>query len=138
MARRLLLVDDDEGFLLAAGRLLEAAGYEVTAACDAVTARARLSEAQPDLILLDVIMPGQDGFALSEEISKDEKLADIPVVLVTAVAENPGQMMQAFEHEQGTAACDILPKSVAHTDLVRTVEAALARKKPAPGPEENE
>jgi len=128
MARKVLMVDDDEGFLLAAGRLLESAGYEVMSACSAAEARTRLEAELPDLILLDVIMPGKDGFALADEIAKDKRLADIPVVLVTAVAESSGQMMQAFEQEKGLTASEILPKSAAHKELVRVVEAALTAK----------
>ena len=127
MAERILLVDDDEGFLLAAGRLLEAAGYEVIRAPGAAEARAKLELELPDLILLDVIMPEQDGFSFADEVAKNERLADIPVVLVTAVAENAGQMMHAFETGQGLPAADILPKSAAHTDLVDTVAAILAK-----------
>ena len=95
MAHRVLLVDDDEGFLLAAGRLLEAAGYEVIRAPGAEEARSRLNEGRPDLILLDVIMPGKDGFTFADELARDPKVSDIPIVLVTAVAESPGQMMTA-------------------------------------------
>ena len=54
MAERILLVDDDEGFLLAAGHLLEAAGYEVIRAPSAAEARTKLESSLPDLILLDV------------------------------------------------------------------------------------
>jgi CheY-like chemotaxis protein len=128
MARKILLVDDDEGFLLAAGRLLEAEGYEVIPAPSAAEARARLDEAMPDLILLDVIMPGKDGFTFADEIAKDEKLTGVPVVLVTAVAESPGQMMHAFEENKGVTAANILPKSAAHKELVKTVAAALTAK----------
>jgi len=127
MAQRILLVDDDEGFLLAAGRLLEAAGYEVARAPGAAQARIELESELPDLILLDVIMPEQDGFSFADEVARNEKLADIPVVLVTAVAENAGQMMHAFEMGQGLPAADILPKSATHTDLVDTVAAILAK-----------
>ena len=127
MAQKILLVDDDEGFLLAAGRLLEAAGYDVTRAASAAQARTELESELPDLILLDVIMPGQDGFSFADQISKNEKLAEIPIVLVTAVAENAGQMMHAFEENHGLPAADILPKSVAHTQLVSTVAAVLAK-----------
>lgn len=125
MAQSVLLVDDDEGFLLAAGRLLEAAGYEVTRAASAAEARTRLESGLPDVILLDVIMPGEDGFTFADEIAKDERLTGIPVVLVTAVAESPGQMMHAFETGQGLTASNILPKSAAHKELVQTVAAAL-------------
>ena len=128
MPEKVLLVDDDEGFLLAAGHLLKGAGYEVTSALNADEARSQLDAALPDVILLDVIMPGKDGFAFAEEVAQDERLAGIPVVLVTAVAESSGQMMHAFGENQALTAVDILPKSAAHTKLVDTVAAALAKK----------
>jgi CheY-like chemotaxis protein len=126
MAQKILLVDDDEGFLLAAGRLLEAAGYEVTPAQSAAEARTKLEVELPDLILLDVLMPGEDGFAFADNLAKDEKLSEIPVVLVTAVAESPGQMMYALEKDKGLTASDILPKSGVHERLIDTVGAVLA------------
>ena len=125
MARRILMVDDDEGFLLAAGCLLEAAGYDVTPAESAARARERLAAERPDRIVLDVLMPGEDGFTFADSLAKDEKLAGIPVVLVTAVAESPGQMMYAFERDKGITAADVLPKSEAHERLVDTVAAVL-------------
>ena len=128
MPEKVLLVDDDEGFLLAAGHLLKGAGYEVTSALNADEARSQLDAALPDVSLLDVIMPGKDGFAFAEEVAQDERLAGIPVVLVTAVAESSGQMMHAFGENQALTAVDILPKSAAHTKLVDTVAAALAKK----------
>ena len=135
MAQKVLLVDDDEGFLLAAGRLLEAAGYDVAPAASAAEARSQLEAALPDLILLDVIMPGQDGFSFADEIAKDERLAGIPIVLVTAVAESPGQMMHAFEENKGLPASDVLPKSMAHERLVDTVGAVLGGKGRPAAPE---
>ena len=128
MAQRILLVDDDEGFLLAAGRLLEAEGYEVVPARSAAEARTQLEGDLPDLILLDVIMPGEDGFTFADQIAKNKRLVGIPVVLVTAVAESPGQMMHAFEENKGLTASDILPKSEAHERLVDMVAAALKKK----------
>ncbi|MBM4043003.1 MAG: response regulator [Planctomycetes bacterium] len=128
MAQKILMVDDDEGFLLAAGSLLEAAGYDVTQAESAAQARERLASERPDLIVLDVLMPGEDGFTFADNISKDERLAQIPVVLVTAVAESPGQMMYAFERDKGLTAADVLPKSEAHERLVDTVAAVLKDK----------
>lgn len=130
MAQKILLVDDDEGFLLAAARLLEAEGYEVIRAPSAAEARARLDEALPDLILLDVIMPGKDGFTFADELAKDERVSGVPVVLVTAVAESPGQMMHAFEQSRGLTAADVLPKSAAHENLAKLAKAALAKKQP--------
>ena len=99
MARVILMVDDDEGFLLAASHLLKAEDYEVVTARSADEARSQLESGTPDLILLDVIMPGKDGFTFAAELSKDEKLAAVPVVLVTAVADSPGQMIVSGERK---------------------------------------
>ena len=125
MAKKILLVDDDEGFLLAARHLLEAAGYDVTPAVGAAEARTHLESQTPDLILLDVLMPGEDGFTFADNLSKDQARSQIPVVLVTAVADSSGQMMYALEHDKGLTASDILPKSAAHERLIDTVAAVL-------------
>ena len=125
MGRKILMVDDDEGFLLAAGCLLEAAGYDVTPASSAAQARDRLKADRPDLILLDVLMPGEDGFTFADALAQDEGLSTIPVVLVTAVAESPGQMMYAFEQDKGLTAAEIVRKSEAHERLVPTVNSIL-------------
>lgn len=125
MAKRILLVDDDEVFLLAVSRLLEAEGYEVLRACGAAEAQSQLEAETPDLILLDVIMPGKDGFTFADDLSQDERFLNIPIVLVTAVAESPGQMMHAFEEEKGLTAVDIVRKSEAHERLPDIVASAL-------------
>ena len=122
---RILLVDDDEGYLLASGHLLEAEGHEIVKATSAADARTILDGYKPDLILLDVLMPGKDGFKFSDELAEDPELAGVPVVLVTSVADSSGQMMSALHDDKGLAADDILPKSAAHKELIATVEAAL-------------
>jgi len=128
MSAKILVVDDDEGYLLAASRLLEAGGYDVTVARSAEEAGAQLESETPDLILLDVVMPAEDGFTFAEKLSKNEALAAVPVVLVTAVADSSGQMMHAFEEGKGLTARDILPKSTVHERLLDGVAEALAKK----------
>lgn len=127
MARNVLVVDDDEGYLLAVQRLLEDAGYGVRTARSADEARGQLAAQRPDLILLDVLMPAEDGFTFADTLSKAPDLADIPVVLVTAVADHPGQVMYALEQDKAITASDILPKAQVHERLLATVTAALGR-----------
>lgn len=127
MTRKILLVDDDEGYLLAAKRLLEDAGYAVRTASRAEEARQQLESERPDLILLDVIMPAEDGFTLSEELSQMKAMADVPVILVTAVADSSGQTMRAFEEGKGLDATDILPKSEVPDRLLDCVNSALGQ-----------
>lgn len=127
MTASILVVDDAEGYLMAAQRLLQAEGYEVWTATSAEQARRRLESSVPDLILLDVLMPAEDGFTFGERLSQDERLTGVPVVLVTAVAERPGQMMYAFEQGKGCTVSEILLKSEAHEQLPGTVARVLGR-----------
>jgi CheY-like chemotaxis protein len=135
--KKILVVDDDEGYLLATGVLLENAGYGVRAAHNPAEAREKLETGVPDLILLDVLMPGEDGFTFADELAKDARFSAIPVVLVTAVAENPGQIMEAFGKDKGLTASDILPKSMVHKRLLDAVTTALSEKEPETTPGQN-
>lgn len=126
MAQNILIVDDDKGYLLATQRMLEAEDYLVTTASSAAEARDRLAERRPDVILLDVLMPVEDGFTFADALSKDDALSAIPVLLVTSIAENPGQVMHAFEQDKGISAVDVLAKSAAHEQLIETVAGVLA------------
>lgn len=127
MAEEILLIDDDEGYLLAVGRILEQAGYRVKTANSAAAAREVLKTDSPDLILLDVIMPTEDGFTFADELSGDETHGNIPVVLVTAVADSSGRTMYAFGQDKGLTAVDILPKGEVHNRLLETVKSALSK-----------
>ena len=127
MAGEILLIDDDQGYLLAVGRILEQAGYGVKTASSAAAAREILKTGSPDLILLDVIMPTEDGFTFADELSRDGTHGNIPVVLVTTVADSSGQTMYAFGQDKGLTAVDILPKSEVHNRLLETVKSALSK-----------
>ena len=127
MAQQVLLIDDDEGYLLAARRLLEQAGYDVRTAGSAAEARGQLASEKPDLVLLDVIMPGEDGFTFAEKLAQDETIAGVPVVLVTSVADSAGHTLRAFEKGKGLTAADVLPKSDAHERLLECVASVLGR-----------
>jgi len=125
MGARILMVDDDKDFLLAARLILESESYEVATAESADEAAAQLKRNRPDLILLDVKMPEKDGFTFCDELEADPAFSSIPIVLVTAVAENPGMMMHAFEQNRALTAKEILPKTTVQQDLVGTVRRCL-------------
>jgi len=127
MAEKILIVDDDTDYLLAAKLTLEAESFEVTTAADAKKASEALKKGRPDLILLDVMMPGKDGFTFCDELKENPEYADIPILLVTAVAENPGMMMYAFEKDMGLSAEDVLPKTAAQKDLAGAVRRGLGK-----------
>jgi CheY-like chemotaxis protein len=86
--KRILVVDDDPGFIKVASSALEANGYRVTTAADGREALASLHrEGAPDLILLDLLMPGMDGWQFREAQLKDPAFASIPTVVITAVSQ---------------------------------------------------
>ena len=85
MSARILVVDDIEANVRLLQAKLEAEYYEVLTATDGVTGLAIAASEQPDVILLDVMMPGMDGFQVCKRLKEDPATRHIPVVLVTAL-----------------------------------------------------
>jgi DNA-binding response OmpR family regulator len=86
--RRLVLVaDDDEDILTLVAFRLERAGYEVITARSGDEALKLALEHAPDLAVLDVMMPGLDGYSVTRELRRTEATSEIPVILLTALAQ---------------------------------------------------
>jgi two-component system alkaline phosphatase synthesis response regulator PhoP len=83
---KILLIDDDADFVESTRIVLESKPYEVVVACDGDDGLRKAKKEKPDLILLDVIMPVEDGFTAAELLKKDPDLAKIPVLLLTSFA----------------------------------------------------
>mgnify|MGYP000846075638 CR=1 FL=1 len=79
-----LIVDDSKTELMYLTDLLEKKGMQVRTAENADEAFRRLAEEKPDLILMDVVMPGQNGFQLTRAISRDPQYADVPIIMCTS------------------------------------------------------
>ena len=82
--RNVLIVDDSKTELIFLSEMLKKAGFAVTTAENAEDAQRRLEQAKPDLILMDVVMPGQNGFQLTRAISRDPRYTDIPIIMCTS------------------------------------------------------
>ena len=82
--RKILVVDDSKTELMFLSDLLQKNGFAVKTAENADDAMRRLEEEHPDLILMDVVMPGQNGFQLTRAIARDPKYAAIPIILCTS------------------------------------------------------
>jgi CheY-like chemotaxis protein len=82
----ILVVDDNEAGLLLAGAVLQREGFQVDSAGSSGEVMARLNERLPDLILMDVQLPGQDGLSLTRQLKADPATATIPIVALTAHA----------------------------------------------------
>jgi len=82
--QKVLIVDDSKTELMFLTNLLTKKGMQVRTAENAEEAMLRLSEDKPDLILMDVVMPGQNGFQLTRSISRNPQYADIPIIMCTS------------------------------------------------------
>jgi CheY-like chemotaxis protein len=81
---KILLVDDDPVVHLLYKRHLERDGHEVVAARDGIEAVEIAAQAKPDLILMDVLMPAQDGLGAIRELKQSDDMRDVPVIVITA------------------------------------------------------
>ena len=119
----ILVVDDDERVRGTLADLLEIEGYTVSTAADGVEALSMLRSHSYDLILLDIMMPGMDGYQVLELLKQDEILRHIPVVVISAVGES-NIMVRCIE----LGAEDYLSKPYQRTILRARVKSSLERK----------
>jgi two-component system phosphate regulon response regulator OmpR len=124
----ILVVDDDSRLRGLLQRYLAEQGFRVTAAQDAAEARDKLRFLSPDLMVLDVMMPGETGLSLTESLRADRH--DLPVLLLTARGA-PEDRIAGFE----AGADDYLGKPFEPLELVLRIRAMLRRAAPAPVPE---
>jgi adenylate cyclase len=116
-AYRVLVVDDDADMVGFLARLLQGEGMAVETARDGKSALAQVTAAPPDLVLLDVMMPGTSGFEVCRRLKDDETTALIPVVLVTSL-EDSDSRVRGIE----AGADDFLSKPVKREELVARVK----------------
>jgi len=126
--QKVLLVDDDVGFLAANSLLLQEAGFEVTTAQDGRTGLAAAREQRPDLVVIDVMMSRPDeGFALARALRGEPALAGTALLVVTAAGE---RYQMLFEPDDLWLPVDkVLEKPTAGDELVAEVSRLLAKRK---------
>jgi len=123
--RKILVVDDDEHTRNLLRDLCEASGFKVVAATDGEEAMKRVGEASPDLVLLDLMMPRKDGFAVLKEIREGKTHPDLPVIILTAIGDIDGKI-RGME----LGADDYVTKPFSLRELMARIRAVLRR----PGP----
>lgn len=82
--KKVMLVDDDEGVVYTAARMLKTEGLEVIPALSGEECLRKLKAIKPDCIILDIMMPDMDGWVVLKKIKEDKALASIPVLILTA------------------------------------------------------
>jgi twitching motility two-component system response regulator PilH len=114
----ILLVDDSKTELHYLSELLSKRGYTIRTAENGEEAMRKLGEATPDLILMDVVMPGQNGFQLTRAITRDPRFADVPVIMCTSKNQETDKV---WGMRQG--ARDYIVKPVNADELVSKIRA---------------
>ena len=114
---RVLIVDDDPDMVAFLGRLLSREGLKVDAEYDGAAALAHIAASPPDMILLDVMMPGMTGFEVCERVKSDPATALIPVILVTSLEDHASRVRGI-----DTGADDFLSKPVNREELLARVK----------------
>jgi two-component system phosphate regulon response regulator OmpR len=124
----ILVVDDDARLRALLSRYLVGEGFRVTTAETAIDARAKLRAINPDMLVLDVMMPGESGLTLTESLRREQG-HELPVLLLTARGA-PEDRIAGFE----AGADDYLGKPFEPRELVLRIR-ALLRRAPAPAPD---
>jgi DNA-binding response OmpR family regulator len=85
--KKILIIEDDRALQNALVEIMEQTGYEVACAFDGEEGLQKLAAGEPDLILLDIVLPGKDGYEVLEAIKKNDGTKNIPVLILTNLEE---------------------------------------------------
>ena len=143
MAKQVLVIDDDQNIVKYLSVALSEHGYDPVSASNGNDGLRRIRQTRPDLVVLDVMMPGRSGFVLIKQLKKDEQLEDIPVLMLSGVGsvleESESHKDETFEspydnvrdslkkkiqemREDGLLSPDMfMDKPVGHEDFIRKV-----------------
>ena len=120
MAKKILVVDDEPAQVRLVDQVLNNSGYEVLKAGNGPEALRTIFEHKPDLVLLDVLMPGMDGW---QTCSRIREVTDIPIIMLTGKQNGEDDVVRGLEH----GADEYLSKPLGNRELVARVRAALRR-----------
>jgi len=123
--KKVLLIEDDKQITLALGVRLKSMGYEVVSAADAVSSVAQARKHDPDVILIDINLPGGDGFVVAERLRSNLQTSSTPFIFITASKQSGLK-----ERAQQLGASAFLEKPFDATTLADAIELALVTGKP--------
>lgn len=122
MQKRILVVDDDAELVELISFNLKQAGYSIGTACNGVEAIKKAHSFEPDLIVLDVMMPELDGFGVCEILRRNPTTATTPIMMLTALSSELGRLAGL-----GSGASDFVTKPFSPRLLVQRIEQLLQK-----------
>ncbi|MFH0941427.1 MAG: response regulator, partial [Chloroflexota bacterium] len=128
---KILAVDDDPDILDAVTLILQSQGYEVVTVRSGSAALAALKAEEPDLMILDLLMPGMDGVAVYRELQKPgwSRFRDVPILALTSVREETGRRRYEIETGAELHLVEYLEKPIAPETLLYRVSELIRRRK---------
>jgi len=123
--KRILVVDDEPDFCSIVQGQLEKEGFEVELAYNGVEGMEKVQANPPDAIVLDVMMPEKDGYEMCRELKADEKLSNIPVLLLTAVASHVTSTRYSHADGMSTEADDYIAKPASAEQISESLKRML-------------
>ena len=131
MNEKILVVDDDPDILEALTITLEAQGYQVVTAKDGIDGLATLKAEKPDLMILDLLMPKMDGFAVCKELRDPRwsKFKGIPILILTSVREEASRRRYELETGLELDVDDYIEKPVSPEVLLKRVDKLIRKRK---------
>ena len=123
--KRILVVDDDPDFNSSLSAILKKNGFNTEAAYDGKEGLEKMRADRPDLVILDVMMPVMDGYTACRTMKGDDALADIPVILLTAVGSHISSTKYTHQDGMDTEADDYVSKPTTPEEILRSVKNLL-------------
>ena len=123
--KRILVVDDEPDFAGIVQQNLEKEGFDVEVAYDGEEGLEKVQANPPDAIVLDVMMPGKDGYQVCSELKADDRFADIPIILLTAVASHVTSTRYSHRDGMSTEADDYLAKPASAEQITESIKGLL-------------
>ena len=130
MQGKILVIDDDPDILDALTMILESQGYQVFTARDGIEGLANLKAEKPDLMILDLLMPKMDGFAVCKELQDPRwsKFKEMPILILTSVREDASRRRYELETGLELNVDDYVEKPISPDILLQRVERLVKRK----------
>jgi CheY-like chemotaxis protein len=131
-SKRILVVDDNKSLVMVMARILQKEGYDVSTAFDGTEGMEKAQSEKPDIIILDISMPGPDGYAVCRQLRLDPNTSNIPVVFLSSkgnIDEKRGPAGVGLKELQlgySYGASDFLHKPISSKELITTVKGILS------------
>ncbi len=123
--KRVLVVDDEPDFALLVQGNLQKEGFEVDVAYNGVEGLEKIRQRPPDAVVLDVMMPEMDGYEVCAQMKKDERFADIAILMLTAVADHVTSTRYSHFDGMSMEADDYLPKPASAEEITDSLKSLL-------------